>query len=845
MLVCIVLAVLAILEALVGKQQDLQHHPVSAALYLACALKAATFLWAAVLTILARKSEVTSSCILFLFWFLTFVVHLVLLYTLVIEEAGEDTFILSSISIVSFVFTALQFVLHCIAEPATHTAAADLSSRRAGKPPTPELRASFPSKVTFHWATGLVYKGYKAPLVPNDVWELPPSLLTSRLLPDFTCRWARELAKATINRIKWRFDEYQNEEVSEINERTKLLGESSGGQSTKKRFRNPPSLFWVLFRVFYPEMGRAHVMRLVADVLQFVNPVLLSALITYIENKGEYYQWQGWILVVAFFVVNFLYSMFFNQNSYRSYNIAMKIKTALVAAIYNKALTMSNEAKKEFSGGSVVNLMAVDCQRIQDTASNLWIVLSAPFQICVAFYMLNNTLGVSFLAGVAVIVALIPINIKLSVRIRRAQTEQFVVKDERVKMMNEILTGIKVLKMYAWESSFEDKILALRAREVKLLRSAAILNTINSFCWICSPVLVTLATFITYVQTSSYHRLEPNVAFVSLSLLNILRQPMNMLPSFVSDMVQAHVSVTRIRDFLSAEDINGFHVTVNPSAESAVQVDDASFTWDLRGSPALHNISLKIPCGKLVAVVGPVGAGKSSLLAAIMGEMEKVKGKVTVKSGVSYVPQEPWIQNCSFRDNIVFGRIFNQRWYRKVIRACALKADIDLMPGGDVAEIGEKGTNMSGGQKQRLSLARAVYHNADLFLLDDPLSAVDTHVGQHIFKKVFSSAGVLRHKTRVLVTHAVHFLPSTDYIIVMDRGQVSQAGSFEALMSRDGPFAQYLKTYLLRADDEAFEDPEIQKIRYQMLEKVEYVTSDGLTSADEEEYFRRRKSKMK
>ncbi|XP_076457523.1 multidrug resistance-associated protein 1-like isoform X2 [Babylonia areolata] len=489
--------------------------------------------------------------------------------------------------------------------------------------------------------------------------------------------------------------------------------------------------------------------------------------------------------------------------------------------------------------------MSVDCQRIQDVVTNLWIVPSAPLQIILVFYMLNSTLGVSFLAGVAVILALVPINARIASLIRRAQAEQFSVKDERVKMMNEVLNGIKVLKMYAWEPSFEDKIRALRDREVKLLRTAAILNTISNFCWICSPVLVTLAVFLTYVQTNGSHRLEPDVAFVSLTLLNILRQPVNMLPSFLSDMVQAHVSLCRIRDFLSGEDINGFEVTRNRSAVSAVHIENGWFTWDTRASPALQNISLKIPCGKLTAVVGTVGAGKSSLLAAILGEMKKVKGEVTVKSDVSYLPQEPWIQNCSFRDNIVFGHIFNERWYRKVIRACALKADIDLMPGGDIAEIGEKGVNMSGGQKQRLSLARAVYHNADLLLFDDPLSAVDTHVGKHIFKKVFSSVGVLKHKTRVLVTHAVHFLPSVDYIIVMDGGHVTQAGSYEDLMSQDGPFAQYLLTYLLREVDDALDDPEIQKIRYQMLEKVEYVTSDGLTSADEEEYFRRRKTKMK
>ncbi|XP_025101783.1 LOW QUALITY PROTEIN: multidrug resistance-associated protein 1-like [Pomacea canaliculata] len=181
----------------------------------------------------------------------------------------------------------------------------------------------------------------------------------------------------------------------------------------------------------------------------------------------------------------------------------MKIKAALTAAVYRKSLTMNNEARRGSLAGSIVNLMAVDCQRIQDVATNFWIVLSAPLQIGVAFYMLNETLGVSFVAGVAVIVALIPVNARISVLARRAQADQLIVKDERVKLMNEILSGIKVLKMYAWEHSFEEKIKELREKEVKLLRTGAVLNTINSFCWICSPVLVTMATFITYVQLNA------------------------------------------------------------------------------------------------------------------------------------------------------------------------------------------------------------------------------------------------------------------------------------------------------------------------------------------------------
>ncbi|KAK7469760.1 hypothetical protein BaRGS_00036242 [Batillaria attramentaria] len=511
--VCLVLTLLVLVEAFVGKEDDMYRNPVSSALYVACGVKAATFLLAAVLTLLSRGAGVTSPCVLFIFWLLTFVAHIIPFYTLLVQEVEDNSYLLFVVFCACITFVGLQFLLHCVAESPPRP----VQVTEQGKPPSPELTASFPSKLKTH-----------------------------SIIPEFSRRWTRELAKATVS-----------------GKRKPKAERRRGG-----RFKHPPSLLWVLFRVFYPELFFAHLMRLIADVLQFANPILLSALISYIDNKGENHPWQGWMLVLGFFVVTFFYSMFFNQNSYRSYNIAMKIKTALVAAVFRKSLTMNNEAKREFTTGSVVNLMAIDCQRIQDVASNLWIVLSTPLQIVLAFYMLNDTLGVSFVAGVAVIVALIPINVRISVLARRAQADQLIVKDERVKMMNEILSGMKVLKMYAWERSFEEKIKALRDREVKLLRTAAILNTINSFCWICSPVLVTMASFITYVQMNEQHILEPDVAFVSLSLLNILRQPINMVPSFFSDMVQAHVSICRIRDFLSGEDISCFEVNRNPYAVS-------------------------------------------------------------------------------------------------------------------------------------------------------------------------------------------------------------------------------------------------------------------------------------
>ncbi|CAL1540698.1 unnamed protein product, partial [Lymnaea stagnalis] len=462
----------------------------------------------------------------------------------------------------------------------------------------------------------------------------------------------------------------------------------------------------------------------------------------------------------------------------------MKIRTALVAAVYKKSLTMNNETKKKFTMGNIVNLMSIDCQILQDVTSNLYIVISAPFQICIAFYFLNDALGLSFVAGVAVIVALIPLNARVTVLAKRAQTEQLRVKDERLKTMNEILSGIKVLKLYAWETSFEERIQTLRGRELKLLRTAAILNIINVFSWLCSPVLVATTTFITYIFVSSEHSLDSKTAFVSLILFNILSLPMNKLPTIVSDLVSAHVSVGRLQEFLSGIDLNGndvIRVSMSDKTtyvgqarsmrlqteKSAVYISNATFHWDRALAPVLKNLDVNIPTGKLVAVVGQMGAGKSSLLSAILGEMEKVSGDIVVRGTLAYAPQQPWIQNMTVKQNILFDRRYHHNRYTRVVKACSLQSDLEQLMGGENAEIGENGANLSGGQKQRVSLARTIYCDADLYLFDDPLSALDTHVAKHIFKNVISNSGMLKSKTRLLVTHGVHWLPMVDIILVL------------------------------------------------------------------------------
>ncbi|XP_035215555.1 multidrug resistance-associated protein 1-like [Stegodyphus dumicola] len=369
-------------------------------------------------------------------------------------------------------------------------------------------------------------------------------------------------------------------------------------------------------------------------------------------------------------------------------------------------------------------------------------------------------------------------------------------KDLRTKLMNEIMNGIKVLKLYAWESSFIKEIMKLRNKEVASLKAQAYLNGAVTFAFACAPFLVSLASFATFVLIDSNNVLDANRAFVSLSLFNILRVPTALLPMIITFTAMFVVSLKRINAFLQSDEIDLDAVQHDPSEKAPVVIKDGTFSWTKEDPPVLSNLNFQAEEGELVAVVGQVGSGKSSLLAALLGDMVKWSGKVNVKGSVAYVPQQAWIQNATLKKNVLFTKSYDSKRYKTVLDACALTQDLEILPGGDQTEIGEKGINLSGGQKQRVSLARAVYNDADIYYFDDPLSAVDVHVGKHIFEQVIGPQGLLKNKTRILVTHRITVLPEVNTIVVLQNGKVTEVGSYAELLAKKGAFADFLIQYL-------------------------------------------------
>ena len=393
-------------------------------------------------------------------------------------------------------------------------------------------------------------------------------------------------------------------------------------------------------------------------------------------------------------------------------------------------------------------------------------------------------------------VLMIPLNAVVGQKMKIYQYSQMKDKDRRTKLMDEILNGIKVLKLYAWEPSFEKQVLGIRDREVGALKKAAYLQAATTFLWTCAPFLVALASFATFVLSDPDNVLDASTAFVSLTLFNLLRIPMNILPMLLVYLVQTEVSLRRINKFMNSDELDPNSVSHDPNQKESIVVKKACFSWDKETEPYLKDINLTVKDGELVAVVGSVGSGKSSLLSALLGEMETLSGQASTRGTIAYVPQQAWMQNATLQDNITFGKRFRKDLYKKVLESCAMIPDLEMLPAGDKTEIGEKGINLSGGQKQRISVARSVYSNGNVYLLDDPLSAVDSHVGKHIFEQVIGPNGLLKKKTRILVTHGVGYLPQVDNIYVMKDGKISESGTYQELLQQGGEFANFLIQYL-------------------------------------------------
>ncbi|XP_035914951.1 multidrug resistance-associated protein 1 isoform X4 [Anopheles stephensi] len=765
-------------------------------------IKLATFVFAGLLVYLNKHYGMRTSGLLFLFWFLLTICSIPRTRTeiraheaRVLEDSWAEYQFVSFL--IFFSLTCLMFLLNFFIDKPPRQSKYEITDKDC-----PELSASFPSRIFFAWFDRLAWVGFRKPLEVDDLWKMKPEDSSKEVSPAFLHHWNKTLEKT-----------YQTRETS--NDVTfKKLGNTASVDFRTTKSKNIASILPALIKTFGGTFLLGSFLKLGQDLLTFASPQILKLIIDFVS--GDEPMWKGLMYAITLFVVAGTQTLLLGQYFNRMFFVGLRIRTALISAIYRKALIISNSARKGSTVGEIVNLMAVDAQRFMDLTTYINMIWSAPLQIGLALYFLWQILGPSVLAGLAVMIILIPVNGVIANMIKTLQIKQMKNKDERVKLMNEVLSGIKVLKLYAWEPSFEQQILKIRDKEVKVLKSAAYLNAGTSFIWSCAPFLVSLVTFATYVLVDENNVLNASTAFVSLSLFNILRFPLSMLPMLISNMVQTSVSVKRINTFLNQEELDPDNVQHDEKESSPLLIENGVFSWGGEDT-TLKNINVRVERNQIVAVVGTVGSGKSSLLSAFLGEMDKISGRVNTLGRIAYVSQQAWIQNATLKDNILFGKPMDQRRYNRVIEACALKPDIEMLPGGDMTEIGEKGINLSGGQKQRVSLARAVYNDADVYFLDDPLSAVDSHVGKHIFEQVIGPTGLLAKKTRVLVTHGITYLPNTDKIYVLREGEISESGTYQELMDKKGAFAEFLIQHLQEVSEE---EEDLDEIKQQLENSV-------------------------
>ncbi|PVH78648.1 hypothetical protein DL98DRAFT_656027 [Cadophora sp. DSE1049] len=478
--------------------------------------------------------------------------------------------------------------------------------------------------------------------------------------------------------------------------------------------------------------------------------------------------------------------------------------------------TASPDSKKgdeQVNVGTIITLMSVDSFKVSEVTAYLhFLFAQAPTQLIAAVYLLYSILGYSSIPGIVIMVILLPVNIAFARAFGGAQKKIMAATDKRIHTTNEVLQNIRIIKFFAWEHRFSKLVNEKRRAELKALRGKYIIWAFAVAVWNTVPVAITFFSFVVYTLIEK-KPLYPSVAFTAISLFTILRVPLDQLGDMIAHVQESKVSVDRVEEFLNEEETEKYvqlqHDNLDEDGDQMIGFKNATFSWGAKEDPTDENISsafrlmdmnIKFEIGKLNIIAGPTGCGKTSLLMALLGEMTLIKGKVFLPGGysredvrpdpetgltesVAYCAQQAWLVNANIKENILFAAPLDEKRYKDVIVACALERDLEILDAGDETLVGEKGITLSGGQKQRISLARALYSNSRHVLLDDCLSAVDSHTAKWIFDNCIR--GPLMHgRTCILVTHNLALcVPQSRYVVLLDNGKIDIQGSAEEVIA--------------------------------------------------------------
>ncbi|KAJ3075759.1 hypothetical protein HDU98_006997 [Podochytrium sp. JEL0797] len=678
------------------------------------------------------------------------------------------------------------------------------------QPPLPLYQVSFLNRLCFAWMDKLFIKGWKKPLKFNDIYAIPDALNTQVLSETFFVEWDRLLAE----RLK---------SEDRANPEGKLLR-------------------LVLWNLFAKRVLLLGVLLIASNLCNLFAPYFVQWILDFSIN--QYSIAQGFapetdsepmgkgIGLVLGLMASQVIGAFLSAHYQQEASVeAIRLRTTMTAVIYRKSLKLSSSARQEFTSGNVINLVSTDTNRIEMFVTFANYIWTIPISLLINVLFLCISLGWPAIVGVSLLVLSGPLQGYLFSLIMKIRAVMAPITGKRVNLTTEVLTGVRVIKFFAWETAFMEKVESIRKSEIALVLRRSILMAFVMTQGFSLPILASCLTFVIY---GSLHALNPANIFSSMSWFNQLRMPLFMLPMVLNSTAEFNVAMKRIEALLLASEVDSSVTEVDSTSQVAISIENGEFEWsgeiyahgfekpspvvpggkgkrggkpspqpsenkvsksvaDVLQVSALKNITLQIPRGSLTAVVGAVGSGKSSLLQALIGEMKTTRGKVTFSGSLGYAAQTAWIQNADMRENILFGKPFDKTRYHNALLDAALLPDLKVLPDGDRTSIGERGINLSGGQKQRVNLARLIYNDSEIVLIDDPLSAVDAHVGKHLFERCIR--GALGTRTRVLVTHQLHFLPQCDSIIFMKNGEIAEQGTFAQLVASGGEFSKMVASY--------------------------------------------------
>ncbi|KAK8736319.1 hypothetical protein OTU49_004939, partial [Cherax quadricarinatus] len=530
-------------------------------------------------------------------------------------------------------------------------------------------------------------------------------------------------------------------------------------------------------------------------VLRIGQPLCLGGLIRYFNREEGYTTLDGWLFSAGVVMASVLYIFAHHPFFWGIQHSGMQIRVASCAMIYRKALRLSKAALGKTTIGQMVNLLSNDVNRFDTSVIFMHYLWIGPLQTLIVLGILWTELGPSCLAGIMLLILFVPLQSwmgKVFSKLRLATAHR---TDERVRIMSEVVNAMRVIKLYTWEKPFTALIEKARKSEIDVIMKTNYYRAVNMSLFFTSSKVIVFLALLTYVLTGNV--LTAEKVFVTSSLINNVRLVMTLFfPFGIAMGSETLISCRRLQNFLEMEERED-ESSIQKSnlrpkqKDCGLTVTDLTAKWsEATEEDTLSEVSCSVKTGELLAVIGPVGSGKGSLLQAILGELPAKSGSISIRGKVAYASQEPWVFCGTLRQNILFGQPYDVKRYNEVIKVCALEQDLEQLPQGDQTMVGERGVSLSGGQKARVNLARAVYYDADIYLLDDPLSAVDSHVGRHLFDNCIMRH--LKHKARVLVTHQLQYLQPASQILILREGHTEAIGGYHQLVNSGIDFASLL-----------------------------------------------------